>query len=374
MIEVKDLTKKYGSHTAVKGISFTIDEGKIYGLLGPNGAGKSTTMNIITGCLAATSGSVTVNGHDIFEEPLEAKSCIGYLPELPPVYDEMTPKEYLFFVAEAKRVPYEKSFRQVKEVTELTGLVPVENRLIRNLSKGYRQRVGIAQAMIGDPDIIILDEPTVGLDPQQIIEIRELIKSLGKIKTVVISSHILAEISEICDHVLIISDGRLVADSSLDSLEETAIRDNGLTVKLYSDTKKVMSVLGSVPGVTLDGIVQSDGVVTAVLKGTANTGSEDLRRTVAEALAAAGVPVMEIRYPTLESIFLELTQKQDDDNDTDEGQKENTASSRRGFFSFFKKKSGEAGEEEEYVPQFAASDDSDDNNSDNDDTKGGDGE
>lgn len=374
MIEVKDLTKKYGSHTAVKGISFTIDEGKIYGLLGPNGAGKSTTMNIITGCLAATSGSVTVNCHDIFEEPLEAKSCIGYLPELPPVYDEMTPKEYLFFVAEAKRVPYEKSFRQVKEVTELTGLVPVENRLIRNLSKGYRQRVGIAQAMIGDPDIIILDEPTVGLDPQQIIEIRELIKSLGKIKTVVISSHILAEISEICDHVLIISDGRLVADSSLDSLEETAIRDNGLTVKLYSDTKKVMSVLGSVPGVTLDGIVQSDGVVTAVLKGTANTGSEDLRRTVAEALAAAGVPVMEIRYPTLESIFLELTQKQDDDNDTDEGQKENTASSRRGFFSFFKKKSGEAGEEEEYVPQFAASDDSDDNNSDNDDTKGGDGE
>lgn len=369
MIEVKDLTKKYGSHTAVKGISFTIDEGKIYGLLGPNGAGKSTTMNIITGCLAATSGQVTVNGHDIFEEPLEAKSCIGYLPELPPVYDEMTPKEYLFFVAEAKRVPYEQTFRQVREVMQLTGLVPVENRLIRNLSKGYRQRVGIAQAMIGDPDIIILDEPTVGLDPKQIIEIRELIKNLGKIKTVVISSHILAEISEICDHVLIISDGRLVADSSLDSLEETAIRDNGLTVKLYSDTEKVRSVLGSVPGVTLDELSRNDGVVTAVLKGTGDTGSENLRRTVAEALAAAGVPVMEIRYPTLESIFLELTQSQSEEEDEAE---ETEKTSRRGFFSFLKKKNEET--EEEYVPQFSASDDSDDNNSDNDDTKGGDGE
>lgn len=369
MIEVKDLTKKYGSHTAVKGISFTIDEGKIYGLLGPNGAGKSTTMNIITGCLAATSGQVTVNGHDIFEEPLEAKSCIGYLPELPPVYDEMTPKEYLFFVAEAKRVPYEQTFRQVREVMQLTGLVPVENRLIRNLSKGYRQRVGIAQAMIGDPDIIILDEPTVGLDPKQIIEIRELIKNLGKIKTVVISSHILAEISEICDHVLIISDGRLVADSSLDSLEETAIRDNGLTVKLYSDTEKVRSVLGSVPGVTLDELSRNDGVVTAVLKGTRDTGNENLRRTVAEALAASGVPVMEIRYPTLESIFLELTQSQSEEEDEAE---ETEKTSRRGFFSFLKKKNEET--EEEYVPQFSESDDSDDNNSDNDDTKGGDGE
>lgn len=365
MIEVKDLTKKYGSHTAVKGISFTIDEGKIYGLLGPNGAGKSTTMNIITGCLAATSGQVTVNGHDIFEEPLEAKSCIGYLPELPPVYDEMTPKEYLFFVAEAKRVPYEKTFRQVKDVMQLTGLVPVENRLIRNLSKGYRQRVGIAQAMIGDPDIIILDEPTVGLDPKQIIEIRELIKDLGKIKTVVISSHILAEISEICDHVLIISDGRLVADSTLDSLEETAIRENGLTVKLYSDTEKVRSVLGAIPGVLLAGLEQSDGIVTAVLKGFGNTGSEDLRRTVAEALAGAGIPVMEIRYPTLESIFLELTQKQggEEVDDAEDDEK----SSRRGIFSFLKKKEEK---NEEYVPQFAVSDDDDDN----DNTKGGDGE
>ena len=174
LIEVKHITKKYGDHLAVKDLSFTIEPGKIYGFLGPNGAGKSTTMNIIAGTLAATDGTVLINGHDIYEDPINAKRCIGYLPEIPPLYTDMTPFEFLTFVAEAKGVEYEKILKRVKEVMELTQLLDVKDRLIRNLSKGYRQRVGIAQAMLGDPDIIILDEPTVGLDPYQIIEIREL--------------------------------------------------------------------------------------------------------------------------------------------------------------------------------------------------------
>lgn len=183
MIEVKNLTKIYGDHTAVDGLSFKINNGKIYGLLGPNGAGKSTTMNMMTGCLAPTSGSVKINGFDMFDEPLRAKKCIGYLPEIPPVYGEMTPLEYLRFVADAKGVPYNRAIRQVQEAMELTHIDDMQNRLIKNLSKGYRQRVGIAQAMLGNPDIIILDEPTVGLDPKQIAEIRELIRTLGEIKT-----------------------------------------------------------------------------------------------------------------------------------------------------------------------------------------------
>lgn len=376
MIEVKRLTKKYGNHTAVRDLSFNIEKGKIYGLLGPNGAGKSTTMNIITGCLAATSGQVLINGHDIFEEPIEAKSCIGYLPELPPLYEEMTPKEYLMFVAEAKRVPYEKSFRQIKDIMSLTGLTDVKDRLIRNLSKGYRQRVGIAQAMIGDPDIIILDEPTVGLDPKQIIEIRELVKSLGRIKTVIISSHILAEISEICDHVLIISEGKLVADESLDSLEKSAIRDNGLTVKVYSTADEVRSVLAGLDVINIEELTEDGEIVSVLLK--ANDGfdvaSESLRRQVAEALAEAKIPVMEIRYPTLETIFLELTQNQSDD---EEDVEEVGGRPRRHLFFFGRKKPErdeylESGEEDDgngdydadsddddYKPLFASSEDDD---------------
>ncbi|MCQ2354488.1 MAG: ABC transporter ATP-binding protein [Clostridia bacterium] len=387
MIEVKHLTKKYGNHTAVRDLSFNIDEGKIYGLLGPNGAGKSTTMNIITGCLAATSGQVLVNGHDIFEEPLEAKACIGYLPELPPLYEDMTPKEYLVFVAEAKRVPYEKSFRQIRDIMRLTGLTDVGNRLIRNLSKGYRQRVGIAQAMIGDPDIIILDEPTVGLDPKQIIEIRELIKSLGKIKTVVISSHILAEISEICDHVLIISEGRLVADESLGSLEETAIRENGLVVKLYSSSDEVRKVLSRVSCAKIEEIGEENGIVTVRLTSAdCDSESEDLRRNVAGALAEARLPVMEIRYPTLESIFLELTQKQNDGEEEEEYEGTDKSAFQK---VFGKKKSGS--EEytpifDDYKPLFSSSDDADEEDAEEgkddkeDDTRdsarknGGDGE
>ena len=308
MIEVKNLTKQYGAVTAVKDISFTVETGKIYGLLGPNGAGKSTTMNIITGCLAATSGTVLINGHDIFEEPAEAKKHIGYLPELPPVYEEMTPAEYLLFVAEAKKVPYDKIARQIRDIMSLTGLTGVRDRLIRNLSKGYRQRVGIAQAMIGDPEIIILDEPTVGLDPKQIIEIRELIRQLGRFKTVIISSHILAEIAEISDHILIISEGRLVADSPLDEMEENAVSEQGLVVRVGAAEAEAAPVFASLSGIRAEIESYENGVLTARFRPDGKISGEELRIRVACALAEAKIPVFEISFPTLESIFLGLTQ------------------------------------------------------------------
>ena len=247
MIEVKNLTKKYGSFCAVSDLSFTIEKGKIYGFLGPNGAGKSTTMNIVTGCLSATDGQVLVDGADIFKDPLTAKKKIGYLPELPPLYTEMTPAEYLSFVAEAKGVGYEEAPRQVREVMELTQITHVADRLIRNLSKGYRQRVGIAQALLGNPEVILLDEPTVGLDPRQIMEIRELIRSLGQTKTVIVSSHILAEISAVCDHVMILSHGRLVANDSLAALEESALADAALSLTVKGAGEDVAALLSEIP-------------------------------------------------------------------------------------------------------------------------------
>ena len=214
MIEVTNLTKKYGKHTAVDHLSFRVEKGQIYGFLGPNGAGKSTTMNIITGYLAPSQGTVIVNGKDIQKEPEEAKKCIGYLPELPPVYADMTVEEYLRFAAELKKIPKAQRAEQVAKVMEMTRITDMKKRLIRNLSKGYKQRVGLAQAILGDPEVIILDEPTVGLDPKQIIEIRDLIRSLGKNHTVILSSHILSEVSAVGDHIMIISHGKLVASDS----------------------------------------------------------------------------------------------------------------------------------------------------------------
>ena len=238
MIEINHLVKKYGSHVAVDDLSLTVEPGKIYGFLGPNGAGKSTTMNIITGYLAATSGEVKINGFDVLKQPEEAKKCVGYLPELPPLYMDMTVKEYLDFVAELKKI--EKSLRAgyVKEVMKITKTEEVSGRLIRNLSKGYRQRVGFAQAVLGYPEILILDEPTVGLDPKQIIEIRDLIKELGKKHTIILSSHILSEISAVCDHVFIISHGKLVASDSTENLLErmTGAQEIELLVKAEEDT------------------------------------------------------------------------------------------------------------------------------------------
>ena len=218
MIEIKNLVKKYGNHVAVDDISFTVEPGKIYGFLGPNGAGKSTTMNMITGYIGNTSGSIVINGHDILAEPEEAKACIGYLPELPPLYMDMTVMEYLHFVAELKKVAKEERETAIEAAIEMTKLEDVSERMIKNLSKGYKQRVGLAQAILGFPEIIILDEPTVGLDPVQIIEIRELIKELGKEHTVILSSHILSEIQAVCDYVFIISKGKLVASDTTENL------------------------------------------------------------------------------------------------------------------------------------------------------------
>ena len=309
MIEVKELTKVYGDHTAVDHLSFKINNGKIYGLLGPNGAGKSTTMNMITGCLAPTSGTVKINGFDVCEEPIQAKRCIGYLPEIPPVYEELTPEEYLRFVAEAKGVEYERAIRQVREVMDLTQITSMRARLIKNLSKGYRQRVGIAQAMLGSPDIIILDEPTVGLDPKQLAEIRALIRRLGEMKTVIVSSHILAEISEICDHVLIISDGKLIANAPIDELQGKT--DAGVRIKLSvrGDEDGVIEVLSAIPELEscTVGASHEPGVVSLTVVAR---GKEDLRDRIFFAMADHRYAVlsMEREEATLESIFLSLTE------------------------------------------------------------------
>ncbi len=218
VIEVSGLTKRYGKNTAVDHLSFRVKKGQIYGFLGPNGAGKTTTMNMLTGYLAPTEGQIRIDGHDISEEPVEARRCIGYLPEIPPLYLDMTPLEYLRFAAELKGVAKEKRESEVERVMEKTQIQDMQERLIRHLSKGYRQRVGLAQALLGDPEVLILDEPMVGLDPKQIIEIRELIRSLGKKHTVILSSHILSEITSICDHVMIISHGKLTASDTPENL------------------------------------------------------------------------------------------------------------------------------------------------------------
>lgn len=242
MIEVSHLVKKYGSHYAVNDLSFRVEKGQIYGFLGPNGAGKSTTMNIITGYLAPTAGEVKINGHDMIKEPEEAKRCIGYLPEMPPVYPDMTVGEYLRFAAQLKRIPSGKREESIEEVMKMTRILDMKDRLIRNLSKGYKQRVGLSQALLGSPEVIILDEPTVGLDPKQIIEIRDLIKSLKDKHTVILSSHILSEVSAICDQILIISKGSLAACDTPEGLtrlmtgeEELEITVKGTPEELQSD-------------------------------------------------------------------------------------------------------------------------------------------
>ena len=222
MIEVNNLVKRYGDHTAVDHLSFKIEKGKIYGFLGPNGAGKSTTMNIITGYIASTEGTVSIDGHDILEEPEKARKCIGYLPEQPPLYFDMTVLEYMRFAADLKKIPKNKKNEMIEEVMDRVKITDMKNRLIKNLSKGYRQRVGLAQAILGYPDVIILDEPTVGLDPKQIIEIRDLIKDLRQKHTVILSSHILSEVSAVCDYVLIISHGKLVASDTPENLSKLA--------------------------------------------------------------------------------------------------------------------------------------------------------
>ena len=310
MIEVINLVKKYGDHTAVKNISFKVDTGKIYGFLGPNGAGKSTTMNIMTGCLAATDGRVVINGHDIYRDPIEAKKCIGYLPELPPVYPDMTPYEYLRFVGKAKGVKKDELEEQIKDIMEMTGIDKVSHRLIKHLSKGYRQRVGLAQAIVGFPEIIILDEPMVGLDPKQIIEIRELIRELGKKHTVFLSSHILSEVSAVCDYIMIMSDGRLVASNTPDNLSKM-LKGNVLQLSVKGAKESVTKAFSKLKDVTNITVTESgeEGIVDVEIES-----KNDVRSEVFFALCDARLPIMSLSSNrlSLENIFLELTEKKDD--------------------------------------------------------------
>ena len=311
MIEINHLVKKYGSHVAVDDLSLTVEPGKIYGFLGPNGAGKSTTMNIITGYLAATSGEVKINGFDVLKQPEEAKKCVGYLPELPPLYMDMTVKEYLDFVAELKKL--EKSLRAgyVKEAMKITKTEEVSGRLIRNLSKGYRQRVGFAQAVLGYSEILILDEPTVGLDPKQIIEIRDLIKELGKKHTIILSSHILSEISAVCDHVFIISHGKLVASDSTENLLErmTGAQEIELLVKAEEDTAE--TAIREIAQVERCEKTESkeDGAVQLLVTAKKDA---DVREAIYHTCVEHHMPILEMKAASksLEDVFLELTSQE----------------------------------------------------------------
>ena len=309
MIEVKHLTKKYGTHLAVDDLSFTIEKGRIYGFLGPNGAGKSTTMNIMTGYIGATSGEVIINGHNILEEPEKAKKCIGYLPEIPPLYLDMTVSEYLHFVAELKKIPKTDRDSQVLKVMELIKLVNMKDRLIKNLSKGYRQRVGLAQAILGYPEVIILDEPTVGLDPKQIIEIRDLIKGLKQKHTVILSSHILSEVRAVCDYVLIISHGKLVASDTPDNLERLAAGSNSLLMKVKGEKDTIRKALETIEGVT--GVEMSYDSDEKLWKTKLSIQENvDIREKVFYAMAKANCPIyeMQVKRVSLEDVFLELTE------------------------------------------------------------------
>lgn len=329
MIEVNNLVKKYGNHTAVDHLSFTIEKGKIYGFLGPNGAGKSTTMNMITGYIASTEGTVKINGHDILEEPEEAKKCIGYLPELPPLYFDMTVLEYLRFAADLKKIPKKEKDSMIDEIMDMVKITDMKNRLIKNLSKGYRQRVGLAQAILGYPEVIILDEPTVGLDPKQIIEIRELIKGLREKHTVILSSHILSEVSAVCDYVLIISHGKLVASDTPENLGRLAEGSNmTLEMLVKGEKESICNGLKAVAGVREVEAVrskQSEKEARWDVKVTAEERA-DIREQVFYKMAEIDCPILEMqsKKASLEEIFLELTESEKNEDSDDINSVENT--------------------------------------------------
>ena len=311
MIEVKNLTKRYGNLSAVSDLSFTIEKGQIYGFLGPNGAGKSTTMNIMTGCLAATSGEVKIGGHDIFEEPEKAKKLIGYLPEQPPLYMDSTPREYLTFVAQAKKIAKKDITKQISRVLAITQTEDVADRLIKNLSKGYRQRVGIAQALLGNPEIVILDEPTVGLDPRQIIEIRELIQELGRDHTVILSSHILSEVQAVCQTILIINKGKLIACDTPENLEKRFAGKIAMELTVETDNikaKKIISKVVRISGTTV--LSEENGTCRLGLE-VAGIADQALCREIFFAFSNEKVAILEMKSTkaTLEDIFIELTGK-----------------------------------------------------------------
>ena len=348
MIEVSHLVKKYGSHYAVNDLTFRVDRGQIYGFLGPNGAGKSTTMNIITGYLAPTSGKVKINGYDIQQEPEEAKRCIGYLPEMPPLYADMTVMEYLVFVSELKRVARKQRKDDIQDVMERTGVTEMKDRLIRNLSKGYKQRVGLAQALLGDPEIIILDEPTVGLDPKQIIEMRDLIRGLREKHTVILSSHILSEVSAVCDQILIISAGKLVACDTPEGLTRLMTGEEELTLQVKGSAGRLEEVLSGLDGISgfevkpvpeteeqrqesADAGEPENGENTCAAAVIRVEEGCDIREEMFYRLAQNRLPILELHVTTksLEEIFLELTASEknsEEQEETDETEAEETES------------------------------------------------
>lgn len=314
MIEVKNLTKRYGGHAAVDNISFSVDREGVYGFLGPNGAGKSTTMNILTGYLAPTSGDVSIDGHDILEEPEAAKKSIGYLPEMPPLYTDMTVGEYLNFAAELKKIPKDQVKQSVTSVMEETDITNMQNRLIKNLSKGYRQRTGLAQALLGDPKILILDEPMVGLDPKQIVEIRELIRGLGKNHVVILSSHILSEVQEICDTIIIISHGKLVAIDTPEKLEHYMSGSGILQLTVRGTKTAVERALASLSGIEKYEVRDSEEQGACSAEITAKEG-QDVREALFYLFAEKKLPLlrMQLEKASLEKVFLELTSQPETD-------------------------------------------------------------
>lgn len=330
MIEVKDLVKRYGNHTAVDHLSFTVDTGKVVGFLGPNGAGKTTTMNIITGYIAQTEGTVLIEGIDISQEPEKAKKKIGYLPEIPPLYQDLRVREYLQFVAELRSVAKKDRDMMVYEIMQKTKTTDVSERLIRHLSKGYKQRVGLAGAMIGQPDILILDEPTVGLDPNQIIEIRELIRELSKDHTVLLSSHIMQEISAVCDEIIIINEGKMIACDTPENLTNRMVQNNGIHLVIKGDKNQIEEALRSISGI-ID--ISFDEETEEFLSNlTIYTDMEsDVREEIFYAMSEISCPILEMHQldTTLEDAFLELTKGgsrqfggKDEEDSIDDTQKE----------------------------------------------------
>ncbi len=311
MVEVKNLVKRYGDKLAVNNVSFTVNEGEILGFLGPNGAGKSTTMNIITGYLSSTSGTVTIDGCEILDDPKGAKSKIGYLPEMPPLYQDMTVKRYLEFVYDLKKVTLPKQ-EHLSEVAKVTKITDVYNRIIKNLSKGYRQRVGLAQALIGNPPVIILDEPSVGLDPKQIIEMRNLIRGLGKKHTVILSSHVLSEIQAVCDRIVVINNGQLVADESTEEITSTVKGIKRLQLHIFGSDAYIMPALRSVEGVTRARKISRtpDGYGEYVVEYNVDN---DIRKGVFNAMAKINCPIVMMRNAemSLEDAFLKITNGED---------------------------------------------------------------
>ena len=310
MIQVSHLTKYYGDFLAVNDLSFDIQDGHVYGFLGPNGAGKSTTMNIMTGCLSPTDGTVRIGGFDILEQPEQAKRLIGYLPEQPPLYPNETPQEYLTFVGEAKGLRGKELREEIDSAVESAGIESVRDRLIGTLSKGYRQRVGIAQALLGKPQVIILDEPTVGLDPIQIIEIRDFIKELGKAHTVILSSHILSEVQAVCEQVLIISKGKLVAFDTPENLEKLLLSSSGVTFQVEAGKEDTERILAQTEGLSGWETNEADGVCSVTAHLADGQDAKTVCGTLTMAFAAKGLPVFEMRTKkvNLEDVFLELTE------------------------------------------------------------------